>query len=227
MVHAGKDLVLTTVLITRRGMATYMGRDTSKLKGKGGKWKYMSEQEMLDIASRFSPYRYVRLRSSPRPSPPRAVAPFADVRCTSLHPHRLTQVDRCSCGICGESRTLISACCRARNGAHMDVGGACQVGIGGLQCVACACERRVRFPGDGDVAWVDGDECHTCLVSTAPVMSCCVRLGMGLAASLMLIGVVAAGRGVDAGQVIFAAAYYIERWKVMPCYSRAFVLVCI
>lgn len=40
-------------------MATYMGRDTAKLKGKGGKWKYMSEAEMLSIAAKFSPYRYV------------------------------------------------------------------------------------------------------------------------------------------------------------------------
>ena len=43
----------------RRGMATYMGKDVSKLKAKGGKWKYMTEQEMLDIAAKFSPYRYV------------------------------------------------------------------------------------------------------------------------------------------------------------------------
>ena len=43
-------------------MATYMGRDTSKLKAKGGKWKYMSEAEMLSIASGFSPYRCVHLR---------------------------------------------------------------------------------------------------------------------------------------------------------------------
>ncbi|KAH8730229.1 DNA glycosylase [Phaeosphaeriaceae sp. PMI808] len=41
----------------QRGMATYIGRDTSKLKNKGGKWKYMAEKEMLDIASKFSPYR--------------------------------------------------------------------------------------------------------------------------------------------------------------------------
>lgn len=41
----------------RRGMATYMGKDVSKLKAKGGKWKYMSEKEMLDIAAKFSPYR--------------------------------------------------------------------------------------------------------------------------------------------------------------------------
>jgi DNA-3-methyladenine glycosylase II len=31
----------------------------SKLKGKGGKWKYMSEKEMEEIAAKFSPYRYV------------------------------------------------------------------------------------------------------------------------------------------------------------------------
>ncbi|KAI8934430.1 hypothetical protein NX059_009162 [Plenodomus lindquistii] len=41
----------------QRGMAVYTGRDINKLKAKGGKWKYMSEQEMLDIAAKFSPYR--------------------------------------------------------------------------------------------------------------------------------------------------------------------------
>ncbi|KAF2441871.1 DNA glycosylase [Karstenula rhodostoma CBS 690.94] len=51
------DVFSTGDLGVQRGMATYMGRDTSKLKAKGGKWKYMSEAEMLSIASRFSPYR--------------------------------------------------------------------------------------------------------------------------------------------------------------------------
>ncbi|KAF2642272.1 DNA glycosylase [Massarina eburnea CBS 473.64] len=51
------DVFSTGDLGVQRGMATYMGRNTSKLKAKGGKWKYMGEQEMLDIASRFSPYR--------------------------------------------------------------------------------------------------------------------------------------------------------------------------
>ncbi|KAH7401626.1 DNA glycosylase [Pyrenochaeta sp. MPI-SDFR-AT-0127] len=51
------DVFSTGDLGVQRGMATYMGRDTNKLKAKGGKWKYMSEKEMLDIASRFSPYR--------------------------------------------------------------------------------------------------------------------------------------------------------------------------
>ncbi|KAF2467120.1 DNA glycosylase [Lindgomyces ingoldianus] len=51
------DVFSTGDLGVQRGMATYMGRDVSKLKGKGGKWKYMSEKEMLDIAAKFSPYR--------------------------------------------------------------------------------------------------------------------------------------------------------------------------
>ena len=40
-------------------MAAYMGKDVSKLKAKGGgKWKYMTEKDMLDISANFSPYRY-------------------------------------------------------------------------------------------------------------------------------------------------------------------------
>ncbi|KAF1973125.1 DNA glycosylase [Bimuria novae-zelandiae CBS 107.79] len=53
------DVFSTGDLGVQRGMATYMGRDTTKLKAKGSnnKWKYMSEQEMLSIAARFKPYR--------------------------------------------------------------------------------------------------------------------------------------------------------------------------
>lgn len=40
-------------------MAAYKGRDVAKLKNKGGKWKYMSEAEMLSTAEPFAPYRYV------------------------------------------------------------------------------------------------------------------------------------------------------------------------
>jgi len=37
-----------------------MGRDVEKLKKNGkGKWKYMSEQEMIEISEKFKPYRYV------------------------------------------------------------------------------------------------------------------------------------------------------------------------
>ena len=40
-------------------MAAFKGKDVKKLKAKGGKWKYMSEQEMLQISGKFSPYRSV------------------------------------------------------------------------------------------------------------------------------------------------------------------------
>lgn len=42
-----------------------MGRDVSKLKGKGGgKFKYMAEKDMLELAAKFSPYRYVQVLRS-------------------------------------------------------------------------------------------------------------------------------------------------------------------
>jgi DNA-3-methyladenine glycosylase II len=41
-------------------MAALAGRDISKLKAKGGgKWKYMSEKDMLEMAEKFAPYRCV------------------------------------------------------------------------------------------------------------------------------------------------------------------------
>ncbi|KAJ9156174.1 HhH-GPD superfamily base excision DNA repair protein [Pleurostoma richardsiae] len=43
----------------QRGMAAFVGRDVARLKAKGGKWKYMSEAEMEEIAARFAPYRSV------------------------------------------------------------------------------------------------------------------------------------------------------------------------
>ncbi|KAK0754999.1 DNA glycosylase [Schizothecium vesticola] len=43
----------------QRGMAAFVGRDVAKLKGKGGKWKYMSEGEMEELSDRFRPYRSV------------------------------------------------------------------------------------------------------------------------------------------------------------------------
>ena len=45
-------------------MAAFMGKDVKKLKTQGGgKWKYMSEQDMLKHSEKFAPYRYV---SAPR-----------------------------------------------------------------------------------------------------------------------------------------------------------------
>ncbi|KAK3325783.1 DNA glycosylase [Apodospora peruviana] len=41
----------------QRGMAAFLGRDVTKLKAKGGKWKYMSEKEMEEVSDRFRPYR--------------------------------------------------------------------------------------------------------------------------------------------------------------------------
>ncbi|KAK7454869.1 hypothetical protein CaCOL14_005932 [Colletotrichum acutatum] len=44
----------------QRGMAAFAGRDVAKLKAKGGgKWKYMSEKDMTEMASPFAPYRSV------------------------------------------------------------------------------------------------------------------------------------------------------------------------
>ncbi|KAK2813157.1 hypothetical protein FQN50_000834 [Emmonsiellopsis sp. PD_5] len=52
------DVFSTGDLGIQRGMAAFVGRDVSKLKAKGGgKFKYMSEKEMVEIAAPFSPYR--------------------------------------------------------------------------------------------------------------------------------------------------------------------------
>ncbi|KAI1629450.1 DNA-3-methyladenine glycosylase II [Exophiala viscosa] len=52
------DILSTGDLGVQRGMAAFFGKDVKKLKAKGGgKWKYMSEQEMLDRSAPFAPYR--------------------------------------------------------------------------------------------------------------------------------------------------------------------------
>ena len=52
------DILSTGDLGVQRGMAHFYGRDVQKLKAKGGgKWKYMSEQDMLDKSAPFAPYR--------------------------------------------------------------------------------------------------------------------------------------------------------------------------
>ncbi|KAK5171373.1 3-methyladenine DNA glycosylase [Saxophila tyrrhenica] len=51
------DVFSTGDLGVQRGMAAFVGRDVAKLKAKGGKWKYMSEKDMLEISKKFSPYR--------------------------------------------------------------------------------------------------------------------------------------------------------------------------
>ncbi|BCR85120.1 DNA-3-methyladenine glycosylase II [Aspergillus chevalieri] len=53
------DVFSTGDLGVQRGCAAFMGRDINKLKAKGGsgKFKYMPEKEMLELAAKFSPYR--------------------------------------------------------------------------------------------------------------------------------------------------------------------------
>jgi DNA-3-methyladenine glycosylase II len=52
------DVFSTGDLGVQRGMAAFLGKDVSKLKAKGGgKWKYMSEQDMLQHSAKFAPYR--------------------------------------------------------------------------------------------------------------------------------------------------------------------------
>ncbi|KAJ5915069.1 hypothetical protein N7454_011181 [Penicillium verhagenii] len=52
------DVFSTGDLGVQRGCAAFVGRDVSKLKGKGGgKFKYMAEKDMLELAAKFSPYR--------------------------------------------------------------------------------------------------------------------------------------------------------------------------
>ncbi|KAL4873138.1 hypothetical protein BDV12DRAFT_182402 [Aspergillus spectabilis] len=51
------DVFSTGDLGVQRGCATFIGKDVSKLKAKGGKFKYMSENDMLELAAKFAPYR--------------------------------------------------------------------------------------------------------------------------------------------------------------------------
>ncbi|GES62640.1 DNA-3-methyladenine glycosylase [Aspergillus terreus] len=52
------DVFSTGDLGVQRGCAAFMGKDVSKLKAKGGgKFKYMAEKDMLELAARFAPYR--------------------------------------------------------------------------------------------------------------------------------------------------------------------------
>jgi DNA-3-methyladenine glycosylase II len=51
------DVFSTGDLGVQRGCAAFVGRDVARLKNKGGKWKYMNEQDMLELSERFKPYR--------------------------------------------------------------------------------------------------------------------------------------------------------------------------
>ncbi|KAI9042566.1 DNA-3-methyladenine glycosylase II [Aspergillus affinis] len=52
------DVFSTGDLGVQRGCAAFVGKDVSKLKAKGGgKFKYMAEKDMLELAAKFAPYR--------------------------------------------------------------------------------------------------------------------------------------------------------------------------
>jgi len=54
------DVFSTGDLGVQKGMAALAGKDINKLKtSKAGKWKYMSEKDMLEMAEKFKPYRSV------------------------------------------------------------------------------------------------------------------------------------------------------------------------
>ncbi|KAL8939925.1 MAG: hypothetical protein Q9216_003082 [Gyalolechia sp. 2 TL-2023] len=55
---AVRDIFSTGDLGVQKGMAAFMGRNVQKLKeNKSGKWKYMSESDMLTYSAKFAPYR--------------------------------------------------------------------------------------------------------------------------------------------------------------------------
>ncbi|KAI1002564.1 hypothetical protein K3495_g5633 [Podosphaera aphanis] len=53
------DIFSTGDLGVQRGMALLSGKNVDELKKNGGKWKYMHEKEMEEMANKFKPYRSV------------------------------------------------------------------------------------------------------------------------------------------------------------------------
>jgi DNA-3-methyladenine glycosylase II len=53
------DIFSTGDLGVQRGMAAYTGKDVKKIKASAnkGKWKYMSEEDMIRHSEKFAPYR--------------------------------------------------------------------------------------------------------------------------------------------------------------------------
>lgn len=51
------DVFSTGDLGVQRGMAALNGKDVSKMKNGKGKWKYMSEKDMVEMSDKFAPYR--------------------------------------------------------------------------------------------------------------------------------------------------------------------------
>ncbi|RKF62027.1 DNA-3-methyladenine glycosylase [Erysiphe neolycopersici] len=53
------DIFSTQDIGIQRGMAILLGRDVAKLKKMSGKWRYITEKEMEEMANRFKPYRSI------------------------------------------------------------------------------------------------------------------------------------------------------------------------
>ncbi|KAL4895729.1 DNA glycosylase [Aspergillus ambiguus] len=53
------DVFSTGDLAIQRGMAAFIGRNVAQLQRKKGKWRYMTEKEMVEMAAKFAPYRSV------------------------------------------------------------------------------------------------------------------------------------------------------------------------
>ena len=53
------DVLSTGDLGIQRGMAIWTGKNIANAKGKTGKWKYMSEQDMLAEGEKWRPYRSI------------------------------------------------------------------------------------------------------------------------------------------------------------------------
>ncbi|KAL5361190.1 DNA glycosylase [Aspergillus floccosus] len=53
------DVFSTGDLAVQRGMAAFIGKNVAQLQRKSGKWKYMTETEMVEMAAKFAPYRSV------------------------------------------------------------------------------------------------------------------------------------------------------------------------
>lgn len=52
------DIFSTQDIGIQRGMAILLGRNVAELRKTSGKWRYITEKEMEDMANKFRPYRY-------------------------------------------------------------------------------------------------------------------------------------------------------------------------
>ncbi|POS85350.1 hypothetical protein EPUL_000708 [Erysiphe pulchra] len=90
------DIFSTQDIGIQRGMAILLGRDVAKLRKTKGKWRYITEKEMEEMANKFRPYRYAFLPINSLPC-------FQKFRITTMHTYTYTlPLGVFSCGILGE-----------------------------------------------------------------------------------------------------------------------------